>query len=870
MTAIHRRKSEHEYWNALLERHPERPGFIRDRIKRTASPDWRDFAFELSGHATRVGGGSEQRLLAVLASATAAFVHRCSEAVHFTIGVRVPRENDEHVSGNTVVPLGIAIADDESFKTLTYKVRAWLDDALSHASVPMGAWATMRSQTDGQLFDVAISMANGREDSGRDLAGASTNFLFLRDGDLLGCKLRYDANAFLAGGVALHARRFAVFLDRLCASPFDSISAIDLFLPGERECWERLNDTAARFPQDCTIDEIFREQAARTPQRVAVWFEDRHLTYSELDRQSNQIAHALRARGAGPEMVVAVTARRSLQTIPALLGVLKAGAAYLPIDPHEPAARQRFKLQHSDVRLVLDDLSGEPLHCDGLDRINLADPRLYQGPDQHLDTLTHPANLAYVLYTSGSTGKPKGVAVPHRGVVNRLHWGQQRYALTPNDVLLQKTSLLFDVSLYELFWWAWAGASVRMLPPDAERDPRVLAETLRSTGVTVVHFVPSMLPAYLDALRQAPTGLVPPQLRLVLTSGEALQQDQVREFLRLLRSAGNSAPIVNLYGPTEASIEVSSFECADEDVPDRIPIGRPISNVRLYVFDKNLTLCPPLIPGELYLGGECVTRGYVNDPASTAAAFVPNPLDGERVYRTGDQARLLPSGEIEFLGRRDHQLKIRGLRVETGEIEHRLREHPGIAAAVVCPEQRRGETILQAYVVTGGQPDLTEQTLRTWLANSLPDYMIPSSFSVLPTLPLLSSGKVDRKALAERAKPLSRAVSHVAPRDRTEAEVAAIWCRTLQVEQVGIDDPFFEIGGSSLSVLTILAGLIQTFGHDIPLAALFEHTTVRKQARWLDGEFAATEVLATIDSRADEAASIVTESLKAFEAGSDV
>jgi hypothetical protein len=249
---------------------------------------------------------------------------------------------------------------------------------------------------------------------------------------------------------------------------------------------------------------------------------------------------------------------------------------------------------------------------------------------------------------------------------------------------------------------------------------------------------------------------------------------------------------------------------------------------------------------------------------------VPDPFTGERMYRTGDLGRLLPSGDIEFLGRRDHQLKIRGLRVETGEIEHRLREYPGIAAAIVCPEQQQGETTLHAYLITGRPFELTVQKLRTWLSDSLPDYMIPAAFSTLPVLPLLSSGKADRKALAERAVPLASGLSHVEPRNDTEAEVAAIWRRTLGLQKVGIDDAFFEIGGSSLSVLKVLAGLTVKFGQDIPLPVLFEHTTIRGLGRWLDGEFAETDALAAVDSQAEESASMAAQSLRAFGAGNDV
>ena len=860
--AIHQRRSEREYWTALLAGHPERPCFALDFAARTAIPAYRDYTFPLNGDAIRLSGGSQQRLLIALAAATGTFLHRCTEAVAFTLGMPILRQTSGGPIINTLLPLCISIAAHDSFKELIYRVRTRFEEALANANFPIGAWAASRG-AEGRLFDVALSLENITDGLLLDAASPAIMFLFTQEAERLSCTLRYDSNVFAPESVQLLSRRFSAFLDRVCRSPLDSVAGADLFLPGEREQWAAYNNTAAPFPADRTLNEIFREHAAQHPELVAIWFNDLSLTYAELERRSNQIAQLLRARGAGPESIVAINSRRSLELMAALLGILKSGAAYLPIDPNEPAARQDFKVRDSGVRIAIDHSAGPQLQCSGVLRLDLNDPAIFEGSDDAPESLARPENLAYVIYTSGSTGNPKGVGAPHRGVVNRLHWGQQQYPLTRDDILLQKTPLIFDVSLYELFWWMWAGASVRFLPPDVERDPRGLAEMLVRSGVTVVHFVPSMLTAYLDELRRSPASLVPRQLRLVLASGEALRPDHVQEFHRIFRGAGNKAPLVNLYGPTEASIEVSWFETTPEPT-DRIPIGRPISNVRMYVLDRNMALRPPGLPGELYLGGECVTRGYVNRPGLTAANFVPDPLTPGRIYRTGDLAQLLPNGEMAFLGRRDNQLKIRGLRVETGEIEHRLREHPGIRAAAVCPEQRQSETTLQAYLVLENLCEVTTQALRDWLSERLPDYMTPAAFFVVPDLPLLPSGKLDRGALAERAVPLPSGFSYVPPRDRTEAEIAAVWGRILGLDRIGIDDSFFEIGGSSLTVLKVAANLSTKLEREIPVAILFEHTTIRTLARWLSGATSQAAELAAVDREAAESADIVRDSMAAF------
>jgi surfactin family lipopeptide synthetase A len=513
----------------------------------------------------------------------------------------------------------------------------------------------------------------------------------------------------------------------------------------------RFNRTDAPFPDDVTLQELIEARVERHADESAVIC-DGHtppLTYAQLNAKVNQLAHLLRAEGVGPGHIVALMVERSYAMIIGILGIVKAGAAYLPVAPDNPPDRTAYLLHDGGVTVLLvHRKTAQHVAFDGR-IIDLDDPGVYRGSMANPDLLNTPRDLAYVIYTSGSTGKPKGVMIEHRSLVNRLHWMQHAYPIGEGDVVLQKTPYYFDVSVWELFWWALSGATLCFLMPGAERNPLAIIDTIRRHHVSVMHFVPSMLNVFLEYLDGKSAGVVAglTSVRRVFASGEALTPSHVRKFNDTWGSKA-AARLTNLYGPTEATVDVSCFDCPAHNEFETIPIGRPIDNIRLYVIREGRQV-PIGETGELCIAGVGLARGYLNLPALTAEKFTDNPANpGERIYRTGDVARWLPDGNIEYLGREDHQVKIRGLRIELGEIESTIREHPGISDCVVVVKKYSENVILIiAYVVCREGAEF--EGLKQHVKRHLPDYMVPHRFEKLDHIPMTPSGKADRKALPE-------------------------------------------------------------------------------------------------------------------------
>jgi surfactin family lipopeptide synthetase A len=517
----------------------------------------------------------------------------------------------------------------------------------------------------------------------------------------------------------------------------------------------QFNRTEAAFPDGATLPELLEAQVARSAAETAVICDhdtslgSTSLTYAQLNDKVNQLAHLLRAEGVRPGDVVALMVERSFAMAIGILGIVKAGAAYLPIPPDNPPERINFMLKAAGVRTLLSNRGlVDRIKFDGL-VIDLESPDVYRGSTHNPVIVNRPQDLAYVIYTSGSTGKPKGVMIEHRSVVNRLHWMQHAYPIVEDDVILQKTPYYFDVSVWEFFWWALQGAKLCFLMPGGERFPMAIVNAIRKQRVTVMHFVPSMLNVfleYLDGRTKDALGELA-ALRYVFASGEALSPSHVRKFNSLL-GRGTGARLINLYGPTEATVDVSYFDCPSHDDVEIVPIGRPIHNTRFCIIRGNQQVAIGET-GELCIAGVGLARGYLNNPELTAERFTDNPANpGERIYRTGDVARWLPDGNVEYLGREDHQVKIRGLRIELGEIENTIREYPGVVDCVTLVKRYSEAVVLiVAYLV--GKTGLDVEALKRHLRERLPEYMVPSHFQFVEAIPLTSSGKADRKALPE-------------------------------------------------------------------------------------------------------------------------
>jgi D-alanine--poly(phosphoribitol) ligase subunit 1 len=513
----------------------------------------------------------------------------------------------------------------------------------------------------------------------------------------------------------------------------------------------QFNHTDAPFPDNVTLQELIEAQVEQHADDTAVVCDVgvRSMTYAQLNEKVNQLAHVLRAAGIGPGHVVALMVERSYAMIVGILAIVKAGAAYLPIAPDNPPNRTAYLLWDGGVRVLLvQQKTAGRFAFDGT-VIDLDDPRVYRGSTANPSLLNTPRDLAYVIYTSGSTGKPKGVMIEHRSVVNRLHWMQRAYPIGKGDVILQKTPYCFDVSVWELFWWALQGASLCFLMPGAEPNPLHIIDTINRQRVSVMHFVPSMLNVFLECLdgkrARVRDGLS--SVRRVFASGEALTPSHVRKFNDIWGSQ-TAARLTNLYGPTEATVDVSYFDCPASDEGETVPIGRPIDNTRFYIIREGRQVAIGET-GELCIAGVGLARGYVHNAALTAEKFADNPVNpGERIYYTGDLARWLPDGNVEYLGRDDHQVKIRGLRIELGEIENTIRTCPGIGDCVAVVRKYSENVILiVAYVVCRAEVDF--EGVKRHAKDVLPDYMVPHRFEKLDRIPLTANGKTDRSALPE-------------------------------------------------------------------------------------------------------------------------
>jgi len=594
----------------------------------------------------------------------------------------------------------------------------------------------------------------------------------------------------------------------------------------------KFNDMQTEFPENKLIHEFFEEQVTQSPDRIAVIFQDQKITYRELNARANQLARVLRAKGVKADAIVGLIVEPSIERIVGMLAILKAGGAYMPIETDSSESRIHYFLTDSETKLLLASSKQMSKNLDVCETIDFCDPDLYQGNSDDLGKLATSRNLVYVMYTSGSTGNPKGVLVEHRGVVNKLVWRHRQYPIDGNDIILQRTPYSFDVSVWELFWWSMAGASLCLFPDAGKLDPRVMVEIIERHQITTVHYIPSLLNVFLEFMKRFSDVRRLSSLKRIFASGEALTPAQVEKFNHVLRKP-NGTRLANLYGPTEASIEVSYFDCPDTPNIASIPIGKPIANVKFYVVSKNNQVQPVGVPGELYIGGVCVARSYLRRPELTNEKFIPNPfVSGERVYRTGDLVRWTVDGNIEFLGRIDNQVKFHGVRIEFEEIESLLLKYPKInEAVVVLKEDKFSEKYLCAFFVS--DYELSASELRDYLLTELPEMMLPAIYVQVMAIPLTSSGKIDRKALLKLDDPMKNDADFIAPPNDFEKTIAEIWKQVLKIPKIGIHDNFFQLGGDSLNILKVIYLLKEEFQQEIPVALMFKYQTISSIARFL-------------------------------------
>ncbi|HEX2092659.1 MAG TPA: amino acid adenylation domain-containing protein, partial [Longimicrobiaceae bacterium] len=737
---------------------------------------------------------------------------------------------------NTLV-LRADLSGGPSFAELLRQARERTLGAYQHQEVPfeklVEELGVERSLAHTPLFQVMFTLQNNERgalelgEAGLEGMGSgSTSVKFdlmlamADEGEQLRGTLAYRTELWEAATIERMTGHFAALLEGVSSDPSRPVGQVSFLSAEERtQLLEEWNETDRDYPADECVHDLFAVQAARTPDAVAVVHRGEWLSYAELERAANRLAHRLRREGVGPETRIGICLRRTPAALVAMLGILKAGGAYVPLDPEHPAERIGFMLNDADVRLVLTDTglsnrlpAGVSMLC--LDAVGDA---LSREPETAPESGVTPKNLSHVIFTSGSTGRPKGVMIQHRGTVTLLRWMREIVPAHEWASVLGATSFSFDVSIAEVFGTlCWGGKLV--LVENALSLPEVADQ-----GIRLVVMVPT---AASELLRM---GEIPGTVRSFNLAGEALRAD----LAQALYGLGHVQHVRNLYGPTEDTT-YSTYSHVERG-SDAVWIGRSIAKSQAYVLDEQLQPVPVGVEGELYLAGEGLARGYARQPDLTAERFLPNPFGapGSRVYRVLDRARWRAEGELEYLGRTDHQVKIRGFRIEPGEIELALQRHAGVhEAVVVVREDVPGEKRLVAYVVpTVGEMSVAE--LRTHLKRSLPEYMVPSAFVTLETLPLTTSGKIDRRALPV-PEGQSLTVGYVAPRTPGEEVLAGIWAEVLDVEQVGTLDSFFDLGGHSLLATRVVSRVRLAFGVELPLRALFESPTVAGLARRID------------------------------------
>ena len=771
------------------------------------------------------GLGREQgvSLYMTLLSAFVAVLHRYTGQDDIIVGgfsAGRKLSDLEPLLGYFVNPLALRIdvSGNLTFRALQSRVREVVLDALAHEDVPFTQIVReVQHKPDpsrNPLFQVVLSPQPPMPNTapGWDLAseeicngGSKVDLIVAvreHENSLSG-PITYNPDLFDASTISRMVGHWQTLLAGACADADKPVADLPILTEAERtQILVEWNDTRVDYPKHLCLHQLVEAQVERTPNATALVYEQNRMSYRELNARANQLAHHLRRRGVGPDALVGVCMERSIEMVIALLGIMKAGGAYLPLDPDYPKDRLRIILEDSRVPILLTQrslLTRLPASAMQVICLDAGWEELAGEGSSNPECVTRPENLAYAIYTSGSTGKPKGVLNIHAGIVNRLLWMQVTHPLTSDDRVLQKTPYNFDISVWEVFWPLLTGACLVIAKPEGHKDSDYLVEVIHRQKITVIHFVPSMLQVFLDANGLEACAC----LRRVICSGEPLPFEVQKRFFASL-----GAELHNLYGPTEAAVEVTHWQCQPESREPVVPIGRPIANVQIYLLDRNLQPVPVGIPGELHIGGVALARGYLNRPELTTEKFIPDPFSGKpgaRLYKTGDLARYRPDGNIEFLGRIDDQVKIRGFRIELGEIETMLHEHSAVRdARVIVREDVLGDRRLVAYIVPG-QESTSLVELSSYLKDKLPSYMIPVLVT-LHKLPLTPNGKLDRRALPPPERT-GLAEAFEGPRNSVERLLAEVWTEVLGVERVSIYDNFFDLGGHSLTALQVVARL---------------------------------------------------------------
>ncbi|MBC1236261.1 non-ribosomal peptide synthetase [Nostoc sp. 2RC] len=865
-----RLQSQLNYWQQQLINYPPILQLPTDRPR----PALQSFcgktqSFSLSSDLTEalkaLSRQEEMTLFMTLLTAFVTLLYRYSQQDDILIGTAIANRNYKELErliglfANTLV-LRTNCAGNPTFQELLHQVRECTLSAYTHQDLPFEYLVEQlqpeRNPSYNPLFQVMFVLQNSPMEELK-LPGLDLNLLPLenqtakfdlslvmqeKECGLYG-ELEYNTDLFNANTICRMVEHLQILLTGIVVNPEQRLGDLPILTPAEQQqllvSW---NHTQADYPQDICIHQLFADQVEQTPNAVAVVFADRQLTYQELNQQADALAHYLKQLGVKPEVLVGICLEKSLEMVIGILAILKAGGAYLPLDPSYPKERLAFILEDAKPLVLLTQtrlITELSLHKVKVVCLDTSwQNNISETITQRYPTEVKSQNLAYIIYTSGSTGTPKGVIIAHQALVNHSLAVAKIYQLRSNDKVLQFASISFDVAAEELFP-SWLCGSTVVIRPDWVLSFSNFQQFLESEKITVLNLPTAYWHQWVSELSNSNIAL-PPKLRLVIVGTEQAQREKLALWQQ---QVGTKVRWLNAYGPTEATIGATIYEPVD--VPENfqiasVPIGRPIDNTQIYILDKHLNPTPIGIPGELYISGLGLARGYLNRPDLTAEKFIPNPFNNSkfkiqnskfnRLYKTGDLARYLQNGNIEYLGRIDNQVKIRGYRIELEEIEIALTQHPNVQETVVITHLNDArDTQLIAYVVPNNKQQPTAKELRIFLKQQLPDYMIPSAFMLIENLPQMPNGKVDRqKLLALEFKQPSLEKDFVAPRDDLELQLTQIWEEVLGISPIGVTDNFFELGGHSLLAVRLMAKIEKLFGCRLSLFQLFQEATIEK------------------------------------------
>ena len=784
-------------------------------------------------------------LATVIYAAWGLLLQRYNNTEDVLFGITVSGRTKDLNMDNTVgmfintLPIRIKVSDDKTVVEFLKDVERSLTHINIHSSSSL-EMVHKNSSFKNSLFDSIVVVENyplgeklfseksqirvqdfsTRVMTNFDLSVAVTNLNSLK------LELYYNMEFFERKTIEAMAKHFEKVLLEIISESKEMITEVEMITDSEKEkIIKEFKGADVEYQKNKTLHQIFEEQADLVPDKCAVIFKDESLTYRELNEKANQLARKLVKKGLKPDDLVGLVAERSLEMIIGIMAIIKAGGAYLPIDPAYPEERIQFMLEDGNVQIILtQDRFMDKVDFKG-ETINIEDENLYNGDSSNLGEMCSPHNLIYVIYTSGSTGKPKGVMVEHQSLINQLEWQKDVLKLDDEDIVMQKTTITFDVSVLEIFMYFFVQASLCLLPPGMENNPEEIISTIEKHKVTLVNFVPSMLNAFLYYVEGRMLKDRLASLRHIVSGGEELKVSYIDSFNKYI-NVDKKIKLHNIYGPTEATIDVTYFNCKYIDKYPSVPIGKPVNNTRIYILDKYGNMQPPCVPGELCIAGDSLTRGYLNREELTKEKFVNCPYEKDgKMYKTGDLVSWFEDGEIKYLGRIDSQVKVRGFRIELGEIEECISKYELVkeAAVIVEGEEKQNEYIA-AYIVAKSKFETKD--LKTYLGKILPTYMVPARYIYIDVMPLTSSGKINRKMLKDKNKANSKGVENLPPKDEIEKKLLDICCKTLNTECSSMNENLYELGANSLIIIQLASMIYKEFKVEIPIKEFFRKLTI--------------------------------------------